>query len=102
MECINHKDENKQNNSIENLEWCTKSYNNCYGDKAIKIGLKLRESNPLKKAVNKIDNGVVIATYSSIREAARELGNIRKDANIISGIKTHQKRYGYYWEYANV
>lgn len=101
LECINHKDEDKQNNSVDNLEWCTKAYNNCYKDKAVKIGLKLRDSNPLKRAVNKIDNGVVIATYKSIREAARELGNIRKDANIINGIKTHRKRYGYYWEYAN-
>lgn len=29
LECINHKDENKQNNSVDNLEWCTKAYNNC-------------------------------------------------------------------------
>ena len=102
-ECINHKDENKQNNSVDNLEWCTKAYNNCYNDKAIKIGLKLRDSNPLKRKVNQLDeNGIVINTFSSIREAARTLGNIRKDANIINGIKTHQKRYGYFWEYASV
>lgn len=68
-----------------------------------KIGLKLRESNPNKRQINQIDNdGNIINTYQSIREAARQLGNIRKDANIISGIKTHQKRYGYYWEYASV
>lgn len=30
-ECVNHKDENKQNNNIKNLEWCTKEYNNNYG-----------------------------------------------------------------------
>lgn len=29
--CINHKDENKANNCVENLEWCTYRYNNCYG-----------------------------------------------------------------------
>ena len=29
---INHKDENKQNNSLDNLEWCTCSYNNTYND----------------------------------------------------------------------
>lgn len=103
LECINHKDENKQNNSVSNLEWCTKSYNNCYGNKAIKIGLKLQDSNPNKKKVNQLDdNGIIINTYKSIRDAARNLGNIRMDANIINGIKTHRKRYGFYWEYSNV
>lgn len=28
---INHKDENKQNNRVENLEWCTHQYNCEYG-----------------------------------------------------------------------
>lgn len=29
--CMNHKDENKQNNAADNLEWCTIKYNNNYG-----------------------------------------------------------------------
>lgn len=29
---INHKDENPQNNRVDNLEWCTHSYNASYGD----------------------------------------------------------------------
>ena len=28
---VNHKDENKENNNIDNLEWCTSKYNNNYG-----------------------------------------------------------------------
>lgn len=28
---INHKDEDKHNNAVSNLEWCTSSYNKRYG-----------------------------------------------------------------------
>ena len=31
LPCINHKDENKLNNKVSNLEWCTYKYNNNYG-----------------------------------------------------------------------
>lgn len=30
---INHKDENPANNTVENLEWCTISYNNNYNER---------------------------------------------------------------------
>lgn len=36
---INHKDENKLNNDVDNLEWCTKEYNNNYGDRTEKSRL---------------------------------------------------------------
>lgn len=39
---INHKDENKRNNKVDNLEWCSKSYNNIYNNRAIKAGEKKR------------------------------------------------------------
>lgn len=28
---VNHKDENPKNNTVENIEWCTRSYNMSYG-----------------------------------------------------------------------
>lgn len=31
LPCVNHKDENKRNPNVKNLEWCTYSYNNTYG-----------------------------------------------------------------------
>nr|DAG56935.1 MAG TPA: homing endonuclease [Caudoviricetes sp.] len=33
---VNHKDENKQNNDIRNLEWCSSLYNNTYNNIAIR------------------------------------------------------------------
>lgn len=35
--CVNHKDENPLNNSIDNLEWCTYAYNNAYGGRNERI-----------------------------------------------------------------
>lgn len=34
---VNHKDENKINNCVWNLEWCTYSYNLTYGNRLLKV-----------------------------------------------------------------
>lgn len=38
---VNHKDENKKNNRLENLEWCTPRYNMEYGTRMNKIFKKV-------------------------------------------------------------
>lgn len=39
---VNHKDENKLNNCVDNLEWCNAKYNCNYGNRNIKISQKLK------------------------------------------------------------
>ena len=34
---VNHKDEDKLNNKVDNLEWCTISYNNSYGTRLKRV-----------------------------------------------------------------
>lgn len=65
---INHKDETRDNNRADNLEWCDRSYNNVYGER-LKKQIK-RQSKPVKQMLN----GDVIAVYPSAMEASRKTG----------------------------
>ena len=37
---VNHKDEDKHNNCVDNLEWCTSQYNANYGTRNVRCGSK--------------------------------------------------------------
>ena len=40
---VNHKDENKTNNNVENLEWCNHKYNCNYGTRSERIWITRNE-----------------------------------------------------------
>ena len=75
LPCINHKDEDKSNNCVKNLEWCTVLYNNTYGTKLKKQSEKQINNPKSSKKINQYDlEGNFIKTWESMNEIHRQLG----------------------------
>lgn len=100
--CINHKDENKLNNNVDNLEWCTYKYNNNYGDKNI------RSAQKLSKPIIQYDTDLnFIKEWNSINEASEKLklGSSHISQCCSGSINKQGKKYktvgGFIWRYKN-
>lgn len=94
---INHKDENKLNNNVSNLEWCSSEYNKNYGTRNKRISKTKRNHTYNTKQVLCIETNII---YPSVREAQRQTGI---DNSQISAVCNHKKNYktagGYHWKY---
>lgn len=85
---VNHKDENKDNNCLDNLEWMTSKENCNYGIRNIKCG-KARSTKVRCKETNTI--------YNSGKEASEKTGTSRSGiSNCLNGKRN--KAGGYHWE----
>lgn len=78
---INHRDENKRNNNLLNLEWCDSRYNLTYSDTFRK----------LQKKIQCIETGVA---YESTYEAEKKL-NLRKDSISNQISPKHRQKHCY-------
>ena len=51
--CVNHRDENGENNNVENLEWCSYKYNTNYGSRNERAGKANTNNQNRSKAISK-------------------------------------------------
>lgn len=103
--CINHKDEDKQNNTVENLEWCDYKYNNSYGGRLNRVS----ENNCLSKNVLQYTkNEQFIKEWQNARFAIignnffnKDVANIKTIKRAINNCCSGERKtaYGFKWKY---
>ena len=98
LPCINHKDEDRSNNCVDNLEWCTVDYNNQYGTR----NEKLKKISGIRVAQYTLD-GKLVKIWNSLSEASKSFGckttvTIGRVCKGVCGRKTYK---GYIWRYVD-
>ena len=101
---VNHKDENKHNNIVCNLEHCSPSYNMRYGNAAV-----VRQSGNVRnrKPVYQLSkDGKIIQRFNSIKEANRVTGINESSISLICRGKGRNginfiTAGGYKWKFAD-
>lgn len=90
---VNHKDENKLNNNMQNLEWCNALYNNIYGTRIERVRNKTG-----KKIIQYDLNGNFIQEFNSLSDIKRKLNyNMTSISNCCKN--RTKKSHGYIWKF---
>lgn len=102
---INHKNGTRNDNRLENLEWCNNSENQLHSFRELnrvklkpclgKTGILCKNS---KKVAQYTKDNELVKVWDSMTDPQRELGFIQ--SCISFACKRGTTSYGYYWKYA--
>lgn len=91
---VNHIDENKDNNSVSNLEWATYREQVHHGSRT----LRAKDTIDSCKVLQIDSSGEIVRCYQSVREAAKAMGV--RPAIILHSLKGRQREScGFHWQY---
>lgn len=95
---VNHIDEDKTNNNVDNLEWCDHNYNCNYGTRNKRAAEKLSNREDCSKPILQLTKtGELVREWPSIHEAGRNGFEISNICYCCKGNRNHHK--GYIWKY---
>ena len=95
---VNHKDEDKTNNRVENLEFCDRKYNCNYGTRIQRINEKNTNGKLSKPVIQYTKTGEFIKKWKSTKDVERNLGYACGHiSNCCNG--KYKSAYGYVWRY---
>lgn len=96
---INHKDENKENNRLDNLEYCNNVYNQNYGSCSVnKSKSTINDKRKSKQVIQFTKDGTFIKEFPSLHEVERTLGFKHGHIRDACNEKLHTA-YGYKWKW---
>lgn len=96
---INHRNEVKTDNRVDNLEFCSAKYNQNYGSCRKRIAAKLAGGHSAKSVLQFDKSGNLVKTWPSMLEVERQTGF--NSVGIFYCCNGKLKSYkGYIWKYA--
>lgn len=107
---VNHKDEDKTNNCLDNLEWCDAKYNTNYGTGHFRAAMShtgkkhlsvTGGNNPDARKINQISlDGDFIRSFAAMMDAERLLNISHKDISLCCQGKRNTAG-GFRWSYSD-